>query len=181
LADASDIVTALAPVPVTITGTLSSAMDATQSTIPLKAADAFPAMSTVLIDNELLYYFGKSSPTGGAYYQGAGNLTGAQRGRHATPAATHAQDVTVKDYEYPLRARRAELAIFEWLWESRGYKPARSGPVGSESYSIGPEIETIVKRIMGPRFANRTKSVGIKSTFPRYDPLTRYPRWVGNG
>lgn len=183
LQDASDIVQRLAPRPGGILAALSASMTDSQDTIPLKAADTLPTSGTVRIGTELLQYFGKTSTgsAGGTYYRGAGNLVNAVRGRHATTAASHALDDVVELVDYPLKARRAELAVFEWLWATRGYIPSKTGVIASESYSIGPEIMNIVKQAMGSYYAGKSKSISVGSTFSKSDSWSKFPDYVGNG
>ena len=82
--------------------TLSSAMDAVQTTVPLTDLTFFPSSGIVYIDNEMISYTGKSVASG------AGNLTGAVRaatltqwqqgtstGFTAGAAATHALNTGV--------------------------------------------------------------------------------------
>lgn len=175
LQDASDIVQRLAPRPGGILAALSASMTDSQTTIPLKDASAVPNSGTVRIGDELLQYFAKTSTTGSAYYRGAGNLTEVTRGRYATTATTHDADDVVELADYPLKARRAELQVFEWLWSTRGYIPSKSGVIGSESYSIGPEVMNIVKQVMGSYYSGRTKSISVGSSFSRRDPWDRFP------
>jgi len=52
---------------------LSSAIDASTTTIPVAALEHYPTAGTLYIDNEMIRYTGKSAATG------AGNLTGATR------------------------------------------------------------------------------------------------------
>jgi hypothetical protein len=177
LLDASDMVAYLAPRPATIATALSEGMTSSQATIPAKKLEAFPDRGTVEIGSELLYYFGKTNPSGGAYYGLAGILTAVRRGMHETIPATHSADDVVTLADYPLKARRAELAVFEWLWDTRGYKPSRTGVVSSESYSIGPEVQTIVRRIMGPYYARKPKTASVTSSFKRYPD---FYEWIGN-
>jgi hypothetical protein len=81
---------------------LTSAMNNSQTTVPLADLTYFPSSGVVYIDNELISYTGKSAATG------AGNLTGATRaatltqyfsgnttGYTAAAAATHASGVGV--------------------------------------------------------------------------------------
>lgn len=181
LEDASDMVARFAPRPAAVTTQLSEAINSTQTTIPVKAADYLPDRGTLYVDSELIYYFGKTSTSGGTYTGGAGILAGAVRGRHTTTPASHSQDASVTEVDYALKARRAELVVFEWLWDTRGYKPARSGVVGSESYSIDmASIRDIVRQQMGRYYlGGQTKSVPVVSAFPR-NPFQGRNAWIGN-
>jgi hypothetical protein len=180
LQQASDWIAKLAPYKTTATATLSEAMDATQNTIPVPKIETFKPSGTVLIDSELIQYQGKLSSASETLYTGVGSLRSALRGRRATPPTTHALGASVTDVDYPLKARNAELALFEWLWETRGYKPSRTGVISSESYSIDPaQIREIIKGTMGSFYTGGAgmKSVPIVSSFPRSN---RSRLWIGN-
>lgn len=86
----------------TAASTLTASMTNSQNTVPVAELTFFPSSGTVLIDNELISYSGKSASTG------AGNLTGATRAATlsqyfagttnsltAGAAATHNQNVGV--------------------------------------------------------------------------------------
>jgi hypothetical protein len=183
LRQASGMVARLAPRPAAISGALSAGMDASQTTVPVPKIEDFPDAGTLKIDSEVIHYFGKSPTTVGAV-TGTGTLTNAVRGREATLPATHSSGALATEVSYPLLARDAELAVFEWLWDTRGYKPSRTGVIGSESYSIDPEqIKAVVRQTMGRFYTGggKVKSVGVKSSFPRSYRNRRYPYWVGNG
>lgn len=173
-ADAADIVQSLVPQPNAVESVLSASMDATQDTIPIVAPypNSFPEQGEVLIDNELLSYSGymgymTATPS-------AGSLTNALRGRSATTPATHASGAAIKEVGYVLRARRAELAVFEWLWLTRGWRPTRSGVLGSESYLVGDEVKGIVRQVMGPYYGR--KGGGIR----RAVAMTSFPNRRGS-
>ena len=69
---------------------LSAAIDASVTTIPLNSLVGFPTTGTILIGTEQITYTGQDS--------GSTSLTGATRGANSTTAATHADDDTVYDY-----------------------------------------------------------------------------------
>ena len=69
-----------------LANTLSSGINASVTTIPLTDASSFPTSGTILVDNELITYTGKSS----------NDLTGGTRGASGTTAATHSSGATVK-------------------------------------------------------------------------------------
>lgn len=177
LEDASDIVQRLAPRPPLVTSTLVVDMDLMQSTMTLASLNSFPQSDTLKIDSELISYFGKQDTAGGAFYSGEGNLTTLVRGVRSTTASSHAAGAVVELVGYPIKARRAELAVFEWLWDTRGYKPSRSGVVGSESFSIGPELRSLVQRIMGTSYPGGMKSAAVGSSFVRPDTYARQRGW----
>jgi hypothetical protein len=70
--------------------TLSSAIDASVTTIPLNSLIGFPTSGTILIGSEQINYTGQDTD--------AITLTGATRGANGTSAASHADDATVYDY-----------------------------------------------------------------------------------
>ena len=70
--------------------TLSSAIDASVTTIPLNSLIGFPTSGTILIGSEQITYTGQDTD--------AITLTGAIRGANGTSAASHADDATVYDY-----------------------------------------------------------------------------------
>ena len=178
LQTASEWVADLAPRPKPVTALLSAGMSASQDYVPLPKIELWEHSGTVKIENEILRYSFKESDVTTIYsnpldiypypYAGVGKLTGAQRGRHATIPSTHAQGATVEDADYPLKARNAELAVFAWLWDTRGYKPSRTGVIGSESYSIDPSaIRNIVKVTMGKRYYGSAQYADVTSSFSR--------------
>jgi hypothetical protein len=67
--------------------TLSSAIDASVTTIPLNSLIGFPTSGTILIGSEQITYTGQDTD--------AITLTGATRGANGTSAASHADDATV--------------------------------------------------------------------------------------
>ena len=69
-----------------LANTLSSGINNSVATIPITDASSFPTSGTILIDNELITYTGKSS----------NDLTGATRGASGTVAASHSNGVSVK-------------------------------------------------------------------------------------
>jgi hypothetical protein len=70
--------------------TLSSAIDASVTIIPLNSLIGFPTSGTILIGSEQINYTGQNTD--------ANTLTGATRGANGTAAASHADDATVYDY-----------------------------------------------------------------------------------
>jgi hypothetical protein len=70
--------------------TLSSAIDASVTIIPLNSLIGFPTSGTILIGSEQINYTGQDTD--------ANTLTGAARGANGTSAASHADDATVYDY-----------------------------------------------------------------------------------
>jgi hypothetical protein len=70
--------------------TLSSAIDASVTTIPLNSLIGFPTSGTILIGSEQITYTGQDTD--------AITLTGATRGANGTSAASHADDATVFDF-----------------------------------------------------------------------------------
>ena len=69
------------------TTTVNEALDATETTITLTSATAFPTAGTIQVDSELITYTGKSS----------NDLTGCTRGALGTTAATHDNGATATD------------------------------------------------------------------------------------
>jgi len=69
------------------TTTVNEALDATETTITLTDASAFPTAGTIQVDSELITYTGKSS----------NDLTGCTRGALGTTAATHDNGATATD------------------------------------------------------------------------------------
>jgi hypothetical protein len=69
---------------------LSSAIDASVTVIPLNSLVGFPTSGTILIGSEQITYTGQDTD--------AITLTGATRGANGTTAASHADDATVFDY-----------------------------------------------------------------------------------
>ncbi len=177
LNQSSNWVAKLAPRPVALVSVVAVAMDAVQTTVPVLRIESFQAEGMIVIEGELIQYTGKLSSVYETITTGVGNLTGAMRGRRATVPAAHAFGVLVEEADYPLKAREAELSVFEWLWDTRGYKPSRTGVIGSESYSIDPgSIKEIVKATMG-RYYNggmRMGKVAVISSFPRNRAVKRW-------
>lgn len=163
LQDASDLVHHVVPPPDDLPETkLASAMDASQKTVPLDDNYHWPETGAILIDSELIFYNSKAT---------SGNdLTKAIRGRNGSLPASHTSGTAVTEVGYAIRARRAELAVFEWLWDTRGYIPGKSGVIGSESYSIGDEVFALIKRIMGPYYGGEGGIRGVvpMGSFRRY-------------
>lgn len=185
LYSASDMVARFAPRPNPARQELTASMDDTQTTIPVPKIEDFRYSSVVRIDGEVIQYASKAADIIGAS-TGTGTLTEAIRGRFATAPASHSAGATVEDVDYALKARRAELMVFAWLWDTRGYKPSRTGAVGSESYTIDPtQVREIVKGAMGDYYTGggTIKSATITSAFPRSYRSRHYPygTWVGNG
>lgn len=179
LEQAASWVAKLAPYPEPKKTILSLAMDATQSYVPIEKMEALPKEGTVRIENELIRY-GWITPDVVGTTKGPGRLSSAMRGRNATVPSAHTQGVAIEEADYPLKALGAELAVFEWLWDTRGYKPSRQGVIGSESYSIDPaQIEEIVRGTMGRFYTGGAKlgSVAVKSTFPQSQTARS---WIGN-
>lgn len=177
LEQAASWVARLAPKPAPIKSVLSEAMTDTQDTVPVPRIEIFRASGQVALAAEVLQYEGKI-PTALYATTGPGVLANVIRGRHATVPSSHAPGSAVEDVSYPIAARNAELSLFEWLWETRGYKPSRTGVVGSESYSIDKaDIKEIVKATMGEYYTGgaRLGSVGVVSSFARH----REPRRGG--
>lgn len=177
LRDASDIVAHLVPPPDTVKAKLAAAMDTVQTKLTLDNSYFFPENGTVLVDSEVIQYRDKELPA--SFITGSNDLPNLLRGRNATIPSTHTSGTDVTEIGYPLRALRAELAVFEWLWDTRGYKPSRSGVVGSESYSIGSEVHAIVRQVMGPYYGGEggVRGTATLATLPRY----RYPFDVQSG
>lgn len=69
------------------TTTVNEALDATETTITLTDASAFPTSGTIQVDSELITYTGKSS----------NDLTGCTRGALGSTAATHDNGATATD------------------------------------------------------------------------------------
>ncbi len=69
------------------TTTVNEALDATETTITLTSAAAFPTAGTIQVDSELITYTGKST----------NDLTGCTRGALGTTAATHDNGATATD------------------------------------------------------------------------------------
>ena len=67
--------------------TVNEDLDASETTITLTSAAAFPTAGTILINSELITYTGKSS----------NDLTGCTRGASGSTAATHSNGATVTD------------------------------------------------------------------------------------
>jgi hypothetical protein len=187
----------LAPRPKRLVTTLTEDMDATQDTIPIPEVGDWQAPDVVRIDDEVIYYAEIEKPEVSDLYTynpldqrypmsftGPGNLASAIRGRNGTTPTSHDEGATVEHVGYPLLARDAELAVFEWLWASRGFKPSRSGVLGNESYSIDPaQIKELVKQTMG-RFYTGGGATGNVAIAPSYgrigDSSRRMRRWTGN-
>lgn len=66
--------------------TLTSPITSMQTTIPVLTVSGFPSSGAVVIDNEVIYYTGKSG----------NSLTGAIRGRSGTTAASHLMNAAVR-------------------------------------------------------------------------------------
>jgi len=69
------------------TTTVNEALDATETTITLTDASAFPTSGTIQVDSELITYTGKST----------NDLTGCTRGALGSTAATHDNGATATD------------------------------------------------------------------------------------
>ena len=67
--------------------TVNEALDASETTITLTSATAFPTAGTILVDSELITYTGKST----------NDLTGCTRGASGSTAATHSNGATATD------------------------------------------------------------------------------------
>ncbi len=67
--------------------TVNEALDASETTITLTSATAFPTAGTILVDSELITYTGKST----------NDLTGCTRGASGSTAATHSDGATATD------------------------------------------------------------------------------------
>ena len=172
LYDASDLVASVAPEPDEVKTTLTLPMDATQKTATV--ADPFslsrsgawervPETGVLGIESEILYYSDKSTLNGLQFVR-------LQRGRLSTIPSTHVSGTEVMEVSYPIRRRRAELYVFEWLWSTRGYIPGFSGVVGSASYGTDrDDILRTVRRIMGlsPGGAAEIRGVVPMTSFRR--------------
>jgi hypothetical protein len=165
-ADASDMVQQLAPRPPTVTSVLSAAADDSQNTLTVVSPipTTFPESGEVLIDAEVARYSSRLEFT---------TLAEVTRGIHGTTPAAHASGAVVTEVGYALRARRAELMVFEWLFTTRGWRPSRSGVLGSEAYQVGDEVQRLVRQVMGPYYGRR--GGGIRRTLP----LSSFPRRRG--
>ena len=71
------------PVYLTALTTITSAINASVTTIPVAATDNLPTEGTIKLGTEEITYTGRSTSSG------AGNLTGATRGANSTTAASH--------------------------------------------------------------------------------------------
>ena len=74
---------AVYPVYLNMLTTITSAINASVTTIPVAATDNLPTQGTIKLGTEEITYTGRSSASG------AGNLTGATRGANSTTAASH--------------------------------------------------------------------------------------------
>lgn len=173
--DAANIVQTIAPRVTAPQSVLTQAMDTSQDTLtitdpfpytlPGQRPSQFPDAGDILVELELISYSRRSDYS---------TLADARRGMHATTPATHAAGAVVREVGYPLRARNAELAVFEWLFLSRGWRPGRSGVLGSESYQVGTAVHDIVRQIMGPYYGRR--GGGVRKAVP----MTSFARRRGS-
>ncbi len=74
---------AVYPVYLNMLTTITSAINASVTTIPVAATDNLPTQGTIRLGTEEITYTGRSSASG------AGNLTGCTRGANSTTAASH--------------------------------------------------------------------------------------------
>lgn len=143
-----------------------------QDFIPVPEIGDWEYEGVVRIGSELVQYFGKETELGVS--TGPGNLTRAQRGHLGTVPAAFALGAAVEDYGYNLRARDTVIAVFEWLWKTRGFKPSRSAVVGSESYVTDfSAVKAIVREGMGHYYTGggRTSPALIPTSIPRESSL----------
>lgn len=182
LYQASDIVARLAPKPAPPLEppTLRLSMDATQTTIPVDKVEDFQPTGVVKIGSEVLSYSAKQASDPFFPLLGEGSLVGVARARYATLPTTHASDAVIEDVDYHLKAKRAELLVFEWLWNTGGYKPSRTGVIGSENYNIElSQIRGVIRMAMGRHYMGGGQSVAVKPRYPRsYRARYTYPDWL---
>lgn len=150
------------------TYTLESGITNSQDTIPVPAVQDWQYEGVLRIENEVISYFGKETELG--ISTGVGNLTKAYRGFWSSVPAVHSAGATVEDFDYNVRAHDTVLAVFEWLWKTRGYKPSRSGVIGSESYDASLDtIKGLVREGMGRYYTGggRLTPAQIPTALPR--------------
>jgi hypothetical protein len=96
--------------------TVNEELDASETTITLSDASAFPSSGTILVDSELISYSGKSS----------NDLTGCTRGASGSTAATHSNGATATDasdfggWGVAVKADQVELEPGLWSLDNFG-------------------------------------------------------------
>ena len=96
--------------------TVNEELDASETTITLSDASAFPSSGTILVDSELISYSGKST----------NDLTGCTRGASGTTAATHSNGATATDasdfggWGVAVKAYQVELEPGLWSLDNFG-------------------------------------------------------------
>jgi hypothetical protein len=167
-----------APQPWPAEALLNADILGTERNIPVPKVEDWEYRGILKIENELIEYFGKETTSGAP--TGAGWLTRARRGSFATNPAAHTLGTVLEDYEYPIAARDAVLAVFEWLWDTKGYIPSASSEAGSESFDTDlKKIKDMIKEDMGRFYtgAGRVTPVPMTSMLPRIPRTTRRHDW----
>ena len=99
------------PVYINMITTISSAINAAVTTIPVTATDNLPTAGTIKLGTEEITYTGRSAASG------AGNLTGATRGANSTSAASHLINANLTEVRNAVKLktgwRIADWALFE--------------------------------------------------------------------
>jgi len=96
--------------------TVNEALDASETTITLTSASAFPSSGTILVDSELITYTGKST----------NDLTGCTRGASGSTAATHSDGATATNatdfggWGVAVKADQVELEPGLWSLDNFG-------------------------------------------------------------
>ena len=96
--------------------TVNEELDASETTITLSDASAFPSSGTILVDSELISYSGKST----------NDLTGCTRGASGSTAATHSNGATATDasdfggWGVAVKADQVELEPGLWSLDNFG-------------------------------------------------------------
>ena len=97
------------PVYINMVTTITSAINAAVTTIPVAATDNLPTQGTIKLGSEEITYTGRSTASG------AGNLTGATRGANSTSAASHLINANLTEVRNAVKVhgwRIEDLALF---------------------------------------------------------------------
>ena len=97
------------PVYLNMVTTITSARNASETTIPVAATDNLPIQGTIKLENEEITYTGRSTASG------TGNLTGATRGANSTTAASHVINTNLTQVKNATKTpwRIEDFALFD--------------------------------------------------------------------
>lgn len=151
------------------TATLTSALNATATSIPLSSTSNFASFGAVTINSETIYYNGVSGNT----------LLNARRGKNGSSAAAHASGATVTQKEYVIMGRAGVPSLsapFGQRTVGKAVLVSQSGG-GSGYYAVGNN--GVMLKYDGTAWSTVLTASGV--TFRDIEISSNYGFAVGNG